>query len=643
MPVTRLRSSGLKLRLWVLALGALPAITLRVDAQRRPTRSVEMSSASSARLPVRAAKSIRVSQDRSENPFFETALAVDPADPRHLVGAGIEFLRDGTAGISVYTSWNDGRTWTRGMRLGTDSTIFAGFDPVVLFGPGGIPYLARSDEHVHVHRSLDGGKTWLPGAIVPGGAYDREYVAVDRTGGYRGRMYLVGLLDDYRLDGSRMGTIGLSISTDSGRTFGEARRLTEAGGASVMAMDLVVAPDGTILIPYKADPLQRNETSDSTLLRIMQSVDGGATFTRSSEVASITLPTNLRGRAQSISPNVPMAIDTTEGRFAGNMYLAWSEYDTTESGRAFRVKVASSADAGRSWRVTAVSDDAQAADQTTAAISVNQDGVVGVTWYDRRVDPTGGCQQLYFAASLDGGATFTPNLLAGTMQPLCPSAAVNWIPKPYAFVDTDRPLSPDGRPVHVVGFFSPTARFRNGGDTQGLVTDTTGRFRAFWIGPGRTNVAQLMFTTITIDSGAIAAARNSGTADVTAGVRLNVGTAAIDTVAHTIAVRVSLTNETRYPIRLPITLTLVAWQTALEGLRAVDAENQSDGIGARWTMEALGKSLLAPNQRSAEKVLTFRYRAGSPAAPNAVEPLRLAFRVTAESTGEAASGATAAP
>ena len=66
-------------------------------------------------------------------------------------------------------------------------------------------------------------------------------------------------------------------------------------------------------------------------------------------------------------------------------------------------------DGAESWRAAATITDAPpSVDAATPAIAVNRDGVVGVAWYNTRRDPRGECFDLYFTASLDGGATFCP-------------------------------------------------------------------------------------------------------------------------------------------------------------------------------------------------------------------------------------------
>lgn len=600
---------------------------LRLAAQARARERAQSRVGATRPMPTTVGPSVHVSSDRPNDPFFETALAVDPNDTRHLIGASMQFMRDGSMGSAVYVSWDGGASWTRSGRVGTDSTVFRGLDPVVLFGPDGTPfYVAGANARVYVHRSLDGGRTWLPGTVVPGGDYDREWVGVDRTGRHRGRMYLAGLQNVVRLDGSRMGVIALSISTDSGKTFGEPIRLVESNNGSVMALGLDVTPDGTILIPYGTGPEHPDPEVDSSSIGVMRSVDGGKTFVRASMVVQRKQPASVMPRALRNSPLVPIAIDTTSGPFAGRVYLAWTEYAPAGPGAGFRVRVASSEDSGRSWVIATANDNADSSDNTTPALAVNRDGVLGVTWYDRRGDPEGRCHRLYFAASVDGGRTFLPNVMAGENRPNCPGTVANWILRPYAYIDRDMGVSPDGLPVNVVGFFATTARYQNAGDTQGLVADSAGRFHALWIGSGDNGVAQLWSTTLSVDSVDVPAAER---VDVTSNVRLDVRPSTIDVERRSITVSATVVNETQHAIRGPVLLTLMKPVTKLERLRAINADNGQPGIGAQWYIEVGSDSILAPGERSEVRVLRFIYDSGSPVHPETGEPVRFPVRITA--------------
>ena len=71
-----------------------------------------------------------------------------------------------------------------------------------------------------------------------------------------------------------------------------------------------------------------------------------------------------------------------------------------------------STDGGATWSSPLqVNDDPPGADQWWPWVSVNENGEVGMIWYDRRIDPLADdLTDVYFARSVDGGMTFESNV-----------------------------------------------------------------------------------------------------------------------------------------------------------------------------------------------------------------------------------------
>ena len=88
------------------------------------------------------------------------------------------------------------------------------------------------------------------------------------------------------------------------------------------------------------------------------------------------------------------------------------------------------------------------------ALTINRRGVVGIAWTDaRHGPPQADCYDIYFTASLDGGASFLPEQRISDVTS-CPTTAAN---------------GAIGR------IFAPS-----GGDYIGMVADGEGRFRLLW-------------------------------------------------------------------------------------------------------------------------------------------------------------------
>ena len=79
-------------------------------------------------------------------------------------------------------------------------------------------------------------------------------------------------------------------------------------------------------------------------------------------------------------------------------------------------------------------------------IAVNRDGVIAITWNDRRDDPEDQCFRPYVGISLDGGRTFAHERRISD-RATCPGAGSRWL---------------------------------NGGETHGLAALPDGSFRIVW-------------------------------------------------------------------------------------------------------------------------------------------------------------------
>jgi hypothetical protein len=226
-----------------------------------------------------------------------------------------------------------------------------------------------------------------------------------------------------------------------------------------------------------------------------------------------------------------------------------------------------------------------------------------VVWYDRRDRTRDGEYDLRFAASLDGGETFTPSVRVNDH-----TASVS---EKNLEVDA---IGPDGRysSLTAVGNRSTgvkldfyfALRGQSIGETIGLATGADGVFHASFIDL-RTNVSQLWTAPVTVRGvvarhGAPALAELVDVSD-----HVTVRTSAIDLDRHagilTATVRVRNTSTT--PLRGPLKLRLVSVEPdTLPGARSVrtpGTDNGVDGIGAVWDLTSqLGDGVLAPGEES---------------------------------------------
>ena len=180
--------------------------------------------------------------------------------------------------------------------------------------------------------------------------------------------------------------------------------------------DLAIGNDGTVFVSWMRctanGPTGDCGGTQATFL-LSKSTDGGKTWSTPVTIAAVTLVPDpnaccffgqLPNTGERVSDIPVIGIDNSSGPHAGNLYAAFY----TWTGSFMVVEVATSSNGGSTWgtpvRVTGAPND-----EFFPWLSVSSGGLVGVTWLDRRNDPTNLSYEAFAAVSGDGGATF-PNL-----------------------------------------------------------------------------------------------------------------------------------------------------------------------------------------------------------------------------------------
>jgi hypothetical protein len=570
-------------------------------------------------------------------------------------GSGIQ---NGETRSYPYASFDGGKRWIRG-RITGDTRVVMGADPLVYITRAGTSFFStlppvKGGYRSVISRSTDGGRTWSSSITLP--YADRHWMAFAAGGGpFSRRIYFTGTGVHSSREGERAVSPFLARSDDDGRTFPFRSVVAyDRGGADPQAplnavpLEPLVTSSGLFILPLQG-PVERQTLErlarDSLTARgvgLVVSDDGGESFGAARYApAHLTMMTGSprrRFRAHSAFGYIRTAIDASSGRYRNRIYFAAPDYDASID--RYVARVWRTGDFGKTWG-TAVASDAPRGDVANPAIAVNRDGVVAVTWNDRRDDPTGRCWQLYAAVSTDGGEHFLPAQRL-SRRPTCTNEPRNWETFGTAF---NGDQGGQQLAYFQTGASIPT-RFPNGGDTQGLVADGAGVFHAAWIN-GETGVMQLWHTSFRLDPGLLAPARSTATSatngseaiplvppgmeDLTPDIRFRVTNTRLDFAAHSWSVTLRIENQSGRALRGPFRAVMVKFLDArdrgagLENLEVANADGGGRGVGATWTFPVPG-GVLAPGALSASRVLRFRFGGGIPDVPDG-EYLTPGFRV----------------
>ncbi|HWG89795.1 MAG TPA: sialidase family protein [Candidatus Thermoplasmatota archaeon] len=391
--------------------------------------------------------------DRQSN---ELSVAVNPLDPKNIIATGKDY-KPSEAGdctwAGIYTTKDGGLTWKQQnvpgspwKRLQDPTTPITPFskywcatDPVVVFGPDGTAYWtvmpyqcdavsgsktgrgilpqggfndwAFTCSSMFVLVSTDGGETWpiekvREVATGPQLVHDKQWIAVSPDGN------TVVLCWDFAGGASTTpdnpvanpaAAVVCTHSKDKGDTWTQFAD-TKVGGLFPW---IEFGPDGRLWMVttngFESGDFQVSSTTD--LVNWEPPVKVG-TFVNGEGRNEYGWPT-LKGSSFRVVPVASLAVDRSTGPYSGRIYVTYFDH---AAGNGDTLLVWS--DDGKTWSAPVrVNDDGDSPhDQFMPVVSVGPDGTVDVSWQDRRDDPGNHLFHTYYAYSVDGGVTFSPNL-----------------------------------------------------------------------------------------------------------------------------------------------------------------------------------------------------------------------------------------
>jgi len=607
-----------------------------------------------------------VSRD-GDLPHAETMIAANPLDVANLVGGAITYTRpEGGWAVRSYATRDGGATWH--WSDFPEQVEHGGGDPQVVFTPDGAAVFAaltfggardeldRERGGMQVYRSEDGGLSWRKTQDICC-SNDHPQMAVDRSvGRFAGRIYIATLAGypEYKVQVFR--------SDDGGRTFHGP--VTAASGGGVKGINVVtpvVLSDGTLYVPYVDFEFRPEKVKEvkargkaSTGVWYVTSNDGGLTFSkpRQNQTLEIDLsqPNVMEGLALPYT-----AVDAASVKYRDRLYRVWAQF---RDGKP-RVFFSHSADRGATWGPPRTLPAEPPADsrQFQPALAVNQDGTVGVTWFDTRDSSDGSQYHLYFAASPDGGATFLPPVRVSS-APSTPGGRGNSVPAGMTW--------PAGGDTIELSFLSAASRWSTGGDYLGLTANRRGVFYPLWT-DARSGTYQLYTAAIRVElppppapADPEEAKRDAALArpeeprsrpeqrqqiSLAGKVEFIFDPTIYDAASGTVELPLRLKNTSNYPIYPPLTLEIVAlgsgWEEepAKRPPQMLNADNGEAGVGARFTLDGAlgGDAVLAPGMLSGPVPLRFRVFFDPLASPS------VQFKIHGQVDGAAAEPSTAPP
>lgn len=577
--------------------------------------------ASAAQLSV--GRNVQVSAARAGEAHLEPMVAADPKNANRLIaGSHIHHLDTPRTYSIAYASFDGGKTWQLSLER-RDST--SGVDVALAYGPDGSAFFVTLAPGRSAFRSRDGGRTWddptkiplsrgfwnSPADRFPG--LDRPYLAADFTGGkYHGRVYMNGTVFPEPIDsGFPASGLGLFTSIDGGTTFGTPSFKAVFLPEIVVGMgNCVVLSDGTVIslfgvmkrVGYTgADTM----TGPSGSLRVLSSTDAGTTLGYSVKVADFYM--NASRSSGAILPT--LAVDPGSPLFKDRLYAVWTDFRS----KRLEILLSYSSDKGKSWSPpTIINDDrvaldpAKGPDNITPNVAVNNSGVVGVSWYDRRDAADNLGWTVRFRASTDGGDTWTSSVKVSD-TPTVFGKNESW----NATGGSTSAVGDTGKSGGKV--YSLAARVENfhfsPGHLSGLAAAADGTFHVLWI-DNRTGVAQIWTAPVTVQA---TVARNGGgdlakMRDLSGRLSIEVASSGYDRSTNRLTFRVRLKNLTKTDtVRGPVKARVLAVRSEVAIAEIANADNSVRGPGAVFDLTSLLPSgRLLPDSLSAAKEIVLQ-------------------------------------
>lgn len=334
----------------------------------------------------------------------EITVAVNPKDDNQVIIASM----GENSPIIIYTSIDSGANWKQ-------TSFGSGIaDPVLTYGDNNTAYLTFLDFgntlEMTLAQSTDNGLTWEEEVLALDGlAADRQWIKRDNSSSsphYR-NIYISYFhpeegADIHVVKIDSMGTVDTNHPIHS----------TTYDYVQNPAMD--ITNSGKVVICFIVE-----EGNGTRKIVAVHSIDGTATFSNEFTISNLHMFENgipitdvvgfAPGDASRIGHSLQMAIDKSNGPYSDRAYLTWTDFKENNPEEGLDIYLSYSDDEGITWSTPKIvnDDNIPSSHQYYSGIDVNPDGILCMSWYDRRNDPLNDAMtDFFFTYSKDGGKTF---------------------------------------------------------------------------------------------------------------------------------------------------------------------------------------------------------------------------------------------
>lgn len=370
---------------------------------------------------------VRASEGGS--PVNETPITVSSTQPTHLLTGGNDYNCGSLQGF--FASRNGGTTWNHSC-MGLLAGQSGDGDPNVAYNTGGTAFIAGIDTpggnvaEIAFEKSANNGVTWSAPALAvnpisPYSFADKPWMQIDQTptSPRKNSIYI----STTEFDNANNSAIAVAHSTNNGATWHNV--LVDAVTFPLIDQfsDLAIGADGTLYASWmrcSATGINSNCGGTRAMIMFSKSVNGGLTWMAPVTIAMVNLAPDPCGAYYGCLPNtnervsnVPsMDIDRSTGPFSNRIYVTMYNW----TGARLQVLVSYSSSGGTTWSHPVRVAIGAPRDEFFPWLSVGSTGIVGVTWLDRRLDPSNVNYDAFAATSVNGGVSYGPGTRISTVS-----------------------------------------------------------------------------------------------------------------------------------------------------------------------------------------------------------------------------------